>query len=111
MWKRYFDKISVKSTHSIAFQLFSRNISFFLSYHSDHRVWKLRKFSLTLFSQKFRESNVFTKEFAKELIWRIFLQWEKISRFSTLWYVQIHSLQFLAISDNVTYFHENHTNF
>ena len=33
-------------------------------------VWKLRKFSLKLFWQKFRESNVFTKEITKELIWR-----------------------------------------
>ena len=48
-----------------------------------YTVWKLHKFSLTLFSQKFRESNVFTKEFAKKLIWRIFFQWERISRFST----------------------------
>ena len=34
-------------------------------------VWKLRKFTLlTLFWQKFRESNVFTKYVPKELIWR-----------------------------------------
>ena len=34
-----------------------------------YTVWKLQKFSLTLFSQKFRESNGFTKEittYAKE---------------------------------------------
>ena len=33
-------------------------------------VWNLRKFSLTLFIQKFRESIVFTKEVTKELISR-----------------------------------------
>ena len=44
-------------------------------------VWKLRKFSLTLFWQKFRESNVFTKEL--KLIWRNILSviWERISHF------------------------------
>ena len=34
--------------------------------HGSHRtVWKLRKFTLTLFWQKFRESNIFTKEITK----------------------------------------------
>ena len=33
-------------------------------------VWKLQKFSLTPFWQKFRESNCFTKEITKELISR-----------------------------------------
>ena len=36
-------------------------------------VWKLRKFTVTLIWQKFREINVFTKENTKELIWRNFL--------------------------------------
>ena len=31
-------------------------------------VWKLRKFSLTLFSQKFRESDGFTKEITKYIV-------------------------------------------
>ena len=36
-------------------------------------LWKLWKFTVvTLFWQKFRESNVFTKEYTKELIWRNF---------------------------------------
>ena len=35
-----------------------------------YTLWKLRKFSLTQFSQKFRESNVFTKEYTRELISR-----------------------------------------
>jgi len=33
-------------------------------------VWKLRKFSLTLFLTKFRQSNGFAKEVTKELISR-----------------------------------------
>ena len=33
-------------------------------------VWNLWKFSLTLFWQNFRESNIFTKWLAKEMIWR-----------------------------------------
>ena len=33
-------------------------------------MWKLQKFSLTYFWQKFRESNIFTKEVTKELISR-----------------------------------------
>ena len=33
-------------------------------------VWKLRKFTITHFWQKFREINVFSKEVTKELIWR-----------------------------------------
>ena len=35
-------------------------------------VWKFRKFSLTLFWQKFRENNVFIEQNTKELIWWIF---------------------------------------
>ena len=30
-----------------------------------HTVWKLRKFTLTQFWQKFRETNVLTKEITK----------------------------------------------
>ena len=48
------------------------------------RVWKLQKFSLILFWQKFRESNGFTKALKKkllELIWQKNFQWERISRF------------------------------
>ena len=48
----------------------------FLFFHSfltsKITVWKLREFSLTLthFWQKFRQSNVFTKEITEEIIWR-----------------------------------------
>ena len=53
-------------------------------------VWKLRKFTVTLIWQKFREINVFTKENTKELIWRNFL-WVKVSSsFSTLWEILSH---------------------
>jgi len=41
-------------------------------YLSCHTVWKLRKFSLTLFSQKFRQNNDFTKEITKWLVWQNF---------------------------------------
>ena len=34
-------------------------------------VWKLRKFTLTHFWQNFRESNGFTNEITKKLIWQI----------------------------------------
>ena len=39
-------------------------------------VWKLLGFSPTHFWQKFRESNVFTKEITKELIWRNIFWWD-----------------------------------
>ena len=48
-------------------------------------VWKLRKFTFTLFWQKFRESNVFAKEITKEMIWRnIFLVRVNSSFFHTV---------------------------
>ena len=49
-------------------------------------MWKLQKFSLTHFWQKFRESNGFTKEVTKELISRNIFWRERIFRFSTLCY-------------------------
>ena len=46
-------------------------------------VWKIRKFTLTLFP-KFRESNISAKEFTEELISRnFFFRWERISCFSS----------------------------
>ena len=62
-------------------------------HHLVHTVWKLRKFSLTLFWQKFRESNVFTKEITKELISRNFFSVrENFSFFHTvtLWMWTVH---------------------
>ena len=46
--------------------------------HEKHPVpvWKFRTFTLTHFWQKFRESNVFTIEIAKELIWRNIFWWD-----------------------------------
>ena len=44
-------------------------------------VWKLCKLTLTLFWQKFRESNGFNKGNTKQLIWRNFLQREQIYHF------------------------------
>ena len=46
-------------------------------------VWKLLRFSLTHFWQKFRESNDFTKELTNEAIWRNIFWWDWIFRFST----------------------------
>ena len=59
----------------------------------------------TLFSQKFRENNGFTKEITKQLIWRNFFLWERISRFSTLWaqcvgIMEIYFQHFLVIRKN-----------
>ena len=48
-------------------------------------LWKLRKFSLTFFWQKFRETNGFTKEITKELISRnIFSVRENFRNFHTV---------------------------
>jgi len=58
-------------------------------------MWKWRKFTLTLFWQKFRESNCFTTKVTKELISRnIFFLWHWISSFSTLWIVNIRKCYF-----------------
>ena len=52
-------------------------------YFNWYTVWKLLRFSLTHFWQKFRESNVFTKE----LIWgNIFFVRLNFSLFHTEWY-------------------------
>ena len=50
-------------------KIFSRNIFQVRIKHST--VWRLRNFTLTHFWQNFRESNGFTKELTKLLIWRI----------------------------------------
>ena len=51
-------------------------------------MWKLQKFSLTLFSQKFHASNGSKVDLLKKLLksWfdELFFQWEKSFRFSTL---------------------------
>ena len=53
--------------------------------HCRHTLlWKLLKFTLTIFSQIFRESNTFTKEITKALIWRNIFWWDQSFRFSTL---------------------------
>ena len=73
----YFKLISRKKL-AVNFQ-FSTLCSYF------NTVWKLRNFAATILSQKFRESNVFTKELYSELIWRKKkLTWQWISSFSKL---------------------------
>ena len=58
-------------------------------FHSFHTVnstlLKLRKFSLALFMQKFRESKFLLKTVLLSWFHEFFLQWEKMSRFSTVW--------------------------
>ena len=47
---------------------------------------KLRNFTATIFSQKFRECNILlSKELYSKLIWRKKFAWQWIFRFSTLW--------------------------
>ena len=50
-------------------KLIWRKKCLFIFPHWYHGV-ELRKFTLTLFWEKFRESNAFTKQITKELIWR-----------------------------------------
>ena len=61
----------------------------FREINSCHRrstvLWKLWKFSLTLFWQKFRETNSFTKEITK-LIWRNIFSVRVNFSFSTPWF-------------------------
>ena len=59
-------------------------------------VWKFQKFTLTLFWQKFRECNDFTKEVSKELILRNIFQVREIFPFfhtvRAVWKIQKFSL-------------------
>ena len=73
-----------RNFHSVYNQHFFRILAIDIKFQ--YTLWKLRKFSLTRLWQKFRESNGFTKEVTKELISRNIFQWERISRFSTLWH-------------------------
>ena len=54
-------------------------------------LWKLRKFTATIFPQKFRESNFLQKKLYSDLIWRKIFAWQWISRFSTLNICDFHS--------------------
>ena len=58
------DSLSLLKENSISRKKFESFLS------NSITVWKLRKFTVTLFWQ-FRESNAFTKENTKELIWRM----------------------------------------
>ena len=66
-----------KCSNLISRKVWETDNSDFYTVCHDHEkyqctMWKFRKFTLTHFWQKFRESNVFTVEIAKELIWRNF---------------------------------------
>ena len=52
------------------------NGTVFKNVRAVHTVWKLRKFTLTHFWHKFRESDGFAKVITKELIWRNIFRWE-----------------------------------
>ena len=57
-------------------------------------LWKFRNFTATIFSQKFRQINVWVKNFTINWFDGIKFSWQKISRFSTLWMPQCHSVEF-----------------
>ena len=65
-------------------------------------VWKLQKFSLTLFSQNFRESNVL-KKLLKSWFAEIFFQWKIIFCFSTLHSVEITGILSHAFLVNISW--------
>ena len=93
----FFCRNSVKSTTYLIISLVNSSLSrFFCQVLCVHDVWKihsvlwkLRKFTVILFWQIFRESNVFTKENTKELIWR-----KKILGESALWNEEFTATQF-----------------
>ena len=84
----FFDKTFVKATVLLnkLIQSWFHDIFFKWKTVSLSWKWKLLNFNLTHFWQKFRESNVLTKEITKELIWRKFFS---IFHFSTLRYVMM----------------------
>ena len=62
--------------------------SFFVNFCGKCIVWKLRKFSFTLFWQKFRQTDLlcyYTKEVRKELISRIIFFSVKLDLLLTVW--------------------------
>ena len=75
--------------------------------HCRHTLlWKLLKFTLTIFSQIFRESNTFTKEITKALIWRnIFYVRVFFTFFHTVCHAFFFFRQIELIYSKVLYFH------
>ena len=108
-WKWYiclFTPInSSNCLHSPNLRIFSlwkhwnvRNVNPFMKMSfKTHSVEITLRFSLTHFWQKSRESNGFTKEITKTLIWRNIFWWHYIFHFSTLWRTPQHSVEILRI--------------
>ena len=99
--------------NSVYLQLISRNFCWKILF--TQCVCKLQKFSLTLFSQKIRESNGFTKKLIIGDLTKFF-QWEEISRFSTLllwfkmvWKYEKFTLGWQNISSNQLFLSKNVT--
>ena len=113
-------KISSNRLFSI---FFSKNVSFtkffqkyvtvnFRNFHTVYylfTVWKLRKFTLTHFWQKFRETNVFTIEITKELFSREKNSLrENFAFFHTVaWLFHKTYVKSTSSKTNVNWFHEN----
>ena len=69
--KKNFVKSTTYLVISLVKPLLSRNFCqkcVRVNFRNFHTVWKLRKFTLTLFWQKFRESNGFTNKITKYLV-------------------------------------------
>ena len=87
LWRNFCQK-SVRANFGNFHTVHGENIDFSVkivigTFHTI--VWKNKKFSLTLFWQKFRESNDVTNKLLKSWFHHgIFFRWEGISRFSTL---------------------------
>ena len=96
--EKYFVKISSYLVWNV---LISRKFCENVSKVKLHTLWKLQKFTLTLFWQKFRETNVFTKEITKQLIWRNYF-----SVRVNFWFSFSHSVN-CAVEKWKTLSHEN----
>ena len=75
-------------------------------------VWKLRKFTLTLIWQKFRESNIFTKELTQHIVenskfyCHIFLQrFREIDSFTKEFYSKMIWRKIICVAVNLSFFH------
>ena len=80
-------KLCETNNKQLLFEFWKTDFTKFFENNSSHRNFSL----LTHFWQKFRETNVFTKEITLELISRNIFRWERISHFSKV----------VRISDNL----------
>ena len=87
--KKYFMKWTTYLVISLVKQLLSQNFcqkNERVNFHNFHTtLWKLRNFTATVFSQKFRQINVLLKKLFYKLIWRKKITWRsEFLVFSTL---------------------------